>query len=70
MYKYLRNRDLGTSGEKVTHIAHELEMLAEAFGKKFTVTPTLNRKKVATAVGLNGSEMDVPVNLLTRVYSI
>lgn len=46
------------TGEKVTHIAHELEMLAEAFGKKFSVSPTMNRKKVATAVGLSGSELD------------
>ena len=47
-----------STGEKVTHIGYELQKLSDAFGKKFTMTPTLNRKAVATAVGLTGSDAD------------
>ena len=32
------------TGEKVTHMGYELEKFSEHFGKKFLVTPTLNRK--------------------------
>lgn len=39
-----------TTGEKTTHVGHELEKLGEAFGKKFSITPTLNRKQLATTV--------------------
>lgn len=40
-----------TNGEKVTHYTVELDKLAETFGKKFSVTPTLNRKQMATVIG-------------------
>ena len=47
-----------SSGEKVTHIGLELEKLAEGFGKKFAITPTQNRKMIATVVGKTGTEQD------------
>lgn len=47
-----------TAGEKVTHISLELEKLGEAFGKKFTITPTLNRKQMATSIAKIGSDKD------------
>lgn len=45
-----------SNGEKVTHVGLELEKLGEAFGKKFSITPTLNRKIIATAVFQTGDE--------------
>ena len=48
-----------SSGEWVTHVAHELDRFAEVIEKKFVITPpTLNRKMAATTVGLKGSEED------------
>lgn len=46
-------------GERVTHIANELEKLGEHFGKKFSITPTLARKQIATALSETGTEADV-----------
>lgn len=37
----------------------ELDRLSDHFGKKFSVTPTMNRKQIAKAVGMSGSEVDV-----------
>ena len=34
---------LTKGGDKLTHIGYELEQLSQAFGKKFVITPTLNR---------------------------
>ena len=62
--RYVGGRDgadivfLTNSGAKVTHIGYELEQFSECFGKKFTVTPTENRKQVATTVGLVGTHED------------
>ena len=47
------------TGEKVTHIATELEKLGEHFGRKFSLTPTMVRKQIATAVCHTGTEADV-----------
>jgi len=47
------------TGERITHIATELEKLGEHFGKKFAITPTLIRKQVARAVSQVGTEADV-----------
>lgn len=47
-----------SNGEKVTHISVELDKLAEAFGKKFSITPTLNRKQIATVIGNRGTEAE------------
>jgi len=49
---------LTSSGEKVTHVGLELEKLGESFGKKFSISPTMNRKQVATAIFKTGSETD------------
>ena len=46
-------------GEKVTHVAVELEKLGECFGKKFNITPTLNCKQIATSIGQTGTDADV-----------
>ena len=46
-------------GEKVTHIAFELEQLGLHFGKKFSTTPTLNRKQMATHLAKTATETDV-----------
>lgn len=47
---------LTSTGEKVTHVAYELEKLGDAFGKKLICTPTMNRKRIATSIGAEGSE--------------
>jgi hypothetical protein len=47
------------NGEKVTHVGVELEKLSEFFGKKFTVTPTMNRKQMASSVNQSGTDADV-----------
>lgn len=61
--RYAERRPDGSSlvfvtamGEKVSHVAHELEKFSESFGRKFNISPTLNRKQVATVVGLNCSK--------------
>lgn len=46
------------SGAKLTHVAIELERFSELFGKRFAVTPTNNRKAIATVVGLGSSEAE------------
>ncbi|XP_064383608.1 uncharacterized protein LOC135332181 isoform X2 [Halichondria panicea] len=46
------------SGGKVTHMAEELTKLGDSFGKKFAITPTLNRKAIATQVGRVCSEVE------------
>jgi hypothetical protein len=43
----------------VTHITTELEKLSEHFSKKFSVTPTMNRKSVATALSKSATVADV-----------
>ncbi len=48
-----------SSGERVKHLGQELEKLGEYFGQKFLLSPTLNRKFIATAVSEKGSECDV-----------
>lgn len=48
-----------STGEKVTHIAAELEKLGEHFGKKFSLTPTPVCKQIDTAVCLTGTKADV-----------
>ncbi len=48
-----------STGERVTHISLELEKLSEYFSKKFSITPTYNRKQIATAVARTGSDADV-----------
>ena len=47
------------AGEKVTHIATELEKLGKHFGKKFSFTPPLVSKQNATAVCQTGREAGV-----------
>lgn len=59
-----------TSGDKVTHIAFELEKLGEHFGKKFSVTPTMNRKQIATSVSKAGSEADVRATASHMTHSV
>ena len=58
------------TGEKVQHIGTELERLAEHFGKKFTITPTMNRKQIATAVAKSGSEADVRATASFMTHSL
>lgn len=58
------------AGGRVTHISTELERLSETFGKKFTVTPTMNRKQLATAVGQSGSEADVRRTAMHMTHSL
>lgn len=58
------------NGERVTHAALELEKLGDHFGKKFTVTPTHNRKLVATAVAKSGSEADVRATAQHMTHSL
>ena len=58
------------TGEKVQHIGVELERLAEFFGKKFAITPTLNRKQIATTVAKVGSEVDVRATASFMTHSL
>jgi hypothetical protein len=48
-----------TAGEKLTHLTVELEKLSEHFGKRFSTTPTMNRKQIATPLRFSGSEADI-----------
>jgi hypothetical protein len=50
---------ISTAGEKLTHLTVELEKLSEHFGKRFSITPTINRKQIATTLGFSGSEADI-----------
>lgn len=59
-----------TAGEKVTHIGHELKMLSDRFGKRFCITPTINRKQIATAVGKRGTEADVRATANFMLHSV
>ena len=52
--------------EKVTHIATELEKQGEHLAKN-CVTPTLNRKRIASAVARSGSEADETSTAATHV---
>lgn len=47
-----------TTGEPVTHLSIELEKLGNIFGKKLTMSPTTNRKTVATTVGRTVSDAE------------
>lgn len=58
---------LTSTGEKVTHIAHEL---GEAFGKKLMCTPTMNRKRIATSIGARKPRRVQPTTCLTPLSSV
>ena len=47
------------AGERVNHVGHELEQLGLHFNKKFSVTPTLNRKSIATQLAKTGTDKDI-----------
>lgn len=47
------------TGEKVTHLGLEMEKLGDHFGKKLLITPTMNRKQIATLMSKSGSEADI-----------
>jgi hypothetical protein len=59
-----------SSGERVTHITTELEKLSEHFSKKFSVTPTMNRKSVATALSKSATEADVRASARHMTHSV
>ena len=59
-----------STGEKVTHIAAELEKLSEHFGMKFVVTPTMNRKQIATSVNQIGTDADVRATASYLTHSL
>lgn len=59
-----------SSGERVTHIGLELEKLGDVFGKKFIVTPTMNRKQIATTLSQTGSEADVRGGAMHMSHSL
>ena len=58
------------TGERVTHITLELERLGDFFGKKFSITPTTNRKQISTAVDKIGSDRDVRATASYLTHSL
>lgn len=58
------------TGERVTHSALELEKLGEHFGKNLAISPTLNRKQIASAVAKCGSEADVRATAKHMTHSL
>ena len=58
------------AGERVRHVGHEVEQLGLHFNKKFTVTPTLNRKQIATQIAKTGTDKDVRAAATHMTHSI
>ena len=58
------------AGERVHHVGHELEQLGLHFNKKFAITPTLNRKSIATQLAKTGTDKEIRAAASHMTHSV
>ena len=59
-----------SGGGKISHTGIELEQLSAAFGKKFAITPTENRKAIATEIAEIGTEAEIRKTARHMTHSV